>query len=193
MATPEIPTIRSLMGQLALRKSTAVSATLSLYKLIGGLTDGDIAVMDVVGAVVDALDALKAAVTAQPTALVAGTYGGHQLLGVYSHVTAGAGWETVATIASDASGTYTAWLVKAEISAISDDGQDVLAYEVTRSFCWNGVALGAGGALVKVLDHDAGGAFDARIEASGTDIVVQVGGIADYRVTAAVRVTRTSF
>lgn len=60
MTTPRasLPSLRSFLGATACRKSTSVTVNRGLYTLIGGLTEHDTAVRDVVTAVVEEVDAI---------------------------------------------------------------------------------------------------------------------------------------
>lgn len=123
-------------------------------------------------------------------------WGQQQQVGVYSLQLAGSGWETLATInPADYAGDGYAMtlLVSADVHILSDDGGDADVYALKRSFHWNNVpSARAVGPLVKVLEH-AELTADARIDLSGTSIVVQVSAASEFRAIASVSMTLLRF
>lgn len=123
-------------------------------------------------------------------------WGQQQQVGVYSLQLAGSGWETLATInPADYAGDGYAMtlLVSADVHILSDDGGDADVYALKRSFHWNSVpSARAVGPLVKVLEHPELTA-DARIDLSGTSIVVQVSAASEFRAAASVSMSLLRF
>jgi hypothetical protein len=58
MATPETPSLRSIMGQFTLRRSTSTTVNLGLYTLRGGSTAADIETRDVINEAIEAVDSV---------------------------------------------------------------------------------------------------------------------------------------
>lgn len=75
MTTPRasIPSLRSILGAIACRRTTTTSAVRGLYSLQGGLTETDIDVRDVVNALVDAVESLRSGVRTVSTVVGVGT------------------------------------------------------------------------------------------------------------------------
>jgi len=179
-----IPSLRAFLGQIALSATTAVTTTLGLRRLTGGLVQNDIDVRDVVNAAIDKLEAW--ATSGVSTAAVTST-GVVQGNGIRSQTSTGNTYAyeicsetttdhtaTPVTIYSFSTATAGVYDVSATVVAITSDGSEAYRVTLTGTFISGSQAV----ATVKTNEQDvAGSGVSATLDISGSTVRVRVTGV----------------
>lgn len=181
-----IPTLRSIVGQMMMRRSSAPTTNRGLYTLLGALTNADLAVQGVINALVAAVESIGEETITRGKASLQTDFVDYTFYKAAATETA---WSL-----DIGSGVAASYLFEFDIAAVSDDGLDHSAYVVRFAVRWDGSSVTQTAAVSAEFTAETDAAASAcTADISGTTVRLRVGATADWRYGGVVRITKMEF